>query len=682
MITAAGVGSGLDIESLVTQLVAAERSPVENRILRQDAQITAELSAFGTFKNALAAFQSSLADLNVLDNFGRRVGVSSDSDVIAATSDGTAVNGSYDITVNQLAKAHSLASGSYASTDEVVGTGTLTLRFGTTDYTPPDPGPESYNAFTLNPERDVATITIDSSNNTLEGVRDAINAADAGVTAAIVNDGSGFRLLLSSAQTGAANSIEIAVADSGDGDNADASGLSALAFNSTATNLSQTVAAQDANFTVNGLAISTAGNVATDVIEGIDLTLKDVSGAAPVTVSVSEDTEALKELVTDFVDGFNNFVRTANGLTAYDAESGSAGALQGDFSVRSITGQLRQVLSDAVEGFNGPFSNLSELGITTETDGTLAIDSARLDSVLAQNFDDVVGLFAAVGLPTDASVDYVASTEDTVVGSYAVDITQAATRGEYIGAAVQFSLGSVEVTDDNNEFSVQVDGITSGNITLTNGLYASGEALAAEVQSRINGDSALREAGVRGDVSFVGGNLEIRSERYGAESGVNVIAVDTTTEADLGLAVANGVAGVNVAGTIGGATALGLGQLLTGVAGSDAQGLQIRVTGDAVGARGQVDFSRGIAYQLNSLISGFLDADGILDARTDSLQDRAESLDDDRDRLERSMEALEARYRAQFTALDTLLSQLQTTSSFLTQQLASLPGAASSGNNG
>lgn len=677
MITAAGVGSGLDIESLVTQLIAAERAPVENRILRQDAQITAELSAFGTFKGALSAFQSSLADLNVLTNFGRRVGVSSDSDVVEATSDGTAVNGSYDISVTQLAKAHSLASGAYASTDEVVGTGTLTLRFGTTDYTPPDPGPEAYNGFTVNPDRDVVTITIDNSNNTLEGVRDAINAADAGVTAAIVNDGSGFRLLLSSEQTGLDNSIEIGVDDTGDNNDTDAGGLSALAFNSAATNLSQTVAAQDANFTVNGLAISTAENVAKDVIEGLDLTLKNVSGVAPITVSVSEDTESLKELVTGFVEGFNNFIRTVNSLTAYNADTGTAGALQGDFSARSITGQLRQVLSSAVEGFNGPFSNLSELGISTQVDGTLSIDSARLDTVLEENFDDVVGLFAAVGLPSDSSIDYLSSTEDTAVGSYAIDITQAASRGQFVGSNVRFTGGDVDVRDNNNEFTIQVDGVTSGNIALTIGTYATGEDLAAEVQSRINGDAALRGAGIRVDVAFVGGKLAITSERYGADSAVNIIAVDPQTDRDLGLSVANGTPGVNVAGTIGGATALGFGQLLTGVAGSAANGLQIRVNGDAIGARGQVDFSRGIAYQLDALIDGFLEDGGILDARTDSLQERADGLDDQRDRLDLRIEALEARYRAQFTALDTLLAQLQTTSSFLTQQLASLPGARS-----
>ncbi|GAB5453017.1 MAG: hypothetical protein Hals2KO_33450 [Halioglobus sp.] len=678
MITAAGIGSGLDIESLVTQLIAAERAPVENRLLQQDARITAELSAFGTFKGALSAFQSSLADLASPGNFGRRVGNSSDEDILEALSDGTAVNGSYDITVGQLAQAHSLASGAYASSDTEVGTGTLTLRFGTTDYTPPDPGPESYNGFTVNPERGVATITIDASNNTLEGVRDAINAADTGVNATIVNDGSGFRLLLSSEQTGAENSIEISVDDTGDGDSLDNAGLSALAFNSSANNLSQTVAAEDASFTVNGLQISSADNVVTDVIEGLDFTLKDVTGSAPVTVNVTEDTDALKEIITGFVDGFNGFVQTTNALTAFDTATGSAGALNGDFSVRSIVGQLRQVLVNAVEGFDGPFSNLSELGISTQSDGTLAIDDARMDAVLAQNYDDIVGIFAEVGLPSNSAIEYVTATEDTLVGSYAVEITQAATRGQLVGATAGFPL---TIDADNDNFTIKIDGITSGSVSLTQGSYASGDLLAAELQARINGDSAIAQAGARVDVVYNGDHFEFTSREYGGSSTVELISVDTNSAAQLGLSVGAGVNGLNVAGTIDGVAALGSGKTLTATLGSDANGLQIRVNGSALGSYGEVAFSRGIAYQLDKLSTGFLDVEGILDTRTDTLQDRSEEIDEQRERLDRRMEGLEARYRAQFTALDTLLSQLQTTSDFLAQQLSNLPGAGSLNNN-
>jgi len=681
MITASGIGSGLDIEGLVSQLVAAERAPTENRLNRQDARVEAQLSAFGTFKSALASLQDSLAALNDLNSFGVRASESSDTDVVEASADGEAVNGNYDISVEQLAKSHSLASGSYASVQDTVGTGTLTIRFGSTDYVPPDPGPESYNGFTVNPERAGASIVIDSSNNSLEGVRDAINDADAGVNATIVNDGSGFRLLLSSDFSGERNSLQVSVADTGDGNDADAAGLSALAFNGAATNLQQTVAAQDANFTVNGLAISSAGNVVDNVIDGVDLTLKSTGAATPVTLTVSEDREAVKETIGTFIDGFNEYVQSTRDLTAFDPVSGTAGALQGDSSIRGIAAQLRQVIGGVVEGAEGAVNSLGQLGITTSADGTLALNEQTLDSALQQNFDDIVSLFAAIGVPSDTGIEFAGSANDTVAGSYAVEITQVATRGQYAGGPVAFQNGTVAIDGDNDGLSVNVDGVASGTIALAQGSYASGEALAAEIQSKINDDPALQAAGVSVAVAFTGGSLVLSSNRYGSSSGVEILGADTASAATLGISPGAGVQGVDVAGSIGGVAGLGSGRILTGAAGSDSAGLRLSVEGGTTGPRGVVTFSRGVTDQLNTLISGFLDSEGILDIRTAGLQDRADRLDDQRERLDRRMEALEISSRNRFNALDSLLAQLQSTSNFLTQQLGSLPQAGSARDN-
>jgi len=670
MITVSGVGSGLDIESLVTQLVAAEREPTDNRLLRQDAQLTSELSAFGLFKGALASFQVGLASLNNLSTYGQRVATSGDEDVAAISASETASTGSYSLAVSQLSTNHSLASAGYSSVTDTVGEGELTLRFGTTDYAPPDPGPESYNSFTLNPDRGVATITIDSSNNTLEGVRDAINDADVGVSATIVNDGSAFRLLLNSEQTGAENSLEISVSDSGDGNDTDAAGLSALAFNASAVNLSQTVAAQDAVFSVNGLSISSASNTVSNVLEGVDIELKDLTGATPIEFSISEDTASLKSAIDGFVDGYNQFIATANSVTAFDPTSLSAAPLQGDFSVRSIASQLRQVLTNAVEGFDGPIDSLSEIGITTNTDGTLAIDSARLDTALEESFAEIAGLFTAVGFPTDNSIDFVTSGEDTEVGSYAVEVTRLASQGQLIGAAAGFPL---TIDADNDNFTITVDGVSSDSLAITQGAYASGADLAAELQARINGDAALVAAGARVNVTYNVDRFEITSEEYGGGSNVEITAVDTNSVAELGLSVAAGTAGQDVAGSIGGVAALGTGQTLTAGSGTGAEGIRLFITGGALGARGDVAFSRGITDQLNSLLTNFLQDDGIIDARTDGIEERVDDIADARENLDRRMEIFETSLRARFTTLDTLLAQLQTTSNFLTQQLAALP---------
>jgi flagellar hook-associated protein 2 len=672
MLTATGIGSGLDIESLVTQLISAERSPVETRLVARESALTAELSGFGSLKSALSTFQDSISSLNKLSSFGQRTTTSSNTDAVVASANSTAASGSYSLSVSQLASSHSLASAGYASTSDVVGTGTLTIRFGSTDYTSPDPGPESYDGFTVNPEKGTATITIDSDNNTLTGVRDAINGAKIGVTAVIVNDESGYRLLIGSDDGGEKNSLEVSVTDTGDSNDLDSAGLSALSFNGSATNLAQTVAARDALFTVNGLSIRSSENRASGVIEGLDITLKDVTGTSPVTVTVAQDRQAVKSAIQSFVSGYNNYISTINSLTAYDPETGVAGPLQGDFSARSIASQVRRAITDSAEGFGGSFSSLSELGITTDGDGKLAINSSRFDTALENAFDDIVGVFAAVGRPSDGTVKYITSTAATAVASHDIDITQMATRGQLTASPSFFPLN---IDSENNSLVLSVNGVTSSEILLTQGNYASGAELADELQARINGDTALVNAGALVSVQFVNDHFEITSNNYGSFSTIEVLSVDTNTTAQLGFSTGAGVAGIDVAGTIGGVAASGSGQTLKGAVGSKAEGLQLLIADGSTGPRGAVDFSRGIAYQLNTLITSFLATDGLLDSRTEGIQSRIEGIGDQKEVLDRKMEALEIRYRNQFNALDSLLAQLQTTSDFLTQQLASLPGS-------
>lgn len=672
MITVSGIGSGLDIESLVSQLVAAERTPSEGRLVRQDSRLTAELSGFGQLKSALSSFQSSVSSLDAVTAFSQRTAASTNPDVLDITASSSAASGNYSVEVSQLASAHSLASGSYASVTDTVGTGELTFRFGTTDYTGPEPGPESYNGFAVNPDRGIATLTIDSSNNTLEGLRDAINEADFGVSATIVNDGSGYRLLLNSAQTGAENSIEISVNDTGDSNNTDANGLSALAFNASASNIEQTAAAADAVFSINGLSINSATNRVSNAIDGVDITLKSVSDGSPVTASVITDRAGVKEALNDFVDGYNQFITTTNRLTAFDAATGSAGALQGDFSVRSIVGQLRQTLASAVDGFNGPFTSISEIGFTTNADGTLSINNTLLDSALESNFDDIVGLFAAAGFPEDDGVEFVNATDDTQIGSYAVEVTQLASQGQLVTGAIGGGF-PLTIDADNDNLTVRIDGVTSQEIALTQGVYDSGEALAAELQARINGEATIAGSSARVNVSFATDRFEITSDSFGGNSQVEILTVDTNSAGQLGLSAATGVSGQNIAGSIGGAIAIGSGQQLTGAAESSAAGLALRIQGGDLGARGAVDFSRGVAAQLNSLLESFLASDGILESRTEGINERVDDIEEAREKLERRMEVLETSLRARFTTLDTLLASLQTTSDFLTQQLASLP---------
>ncbi len=674
MITATGIGSGLDIENIVSQLVAAEGAATDSRLSKQETTTQSELSALGGFKNALATLQGGLGALNNVATFGKKTASVSDSAILDVSVTNAAAAVDFDVGVTQLAKAHSLAGGAFASATDEVGTGTLTFRFGTTDY---NPGTDIYSSFAVNSDRGTAVVTIDSSNNTLEGVRDAVNEANIGVNAVIVNDGSEYRLLFTSTYTGVENSLEINVSDT-DANNLDSSGLSALAFNSQATNLDQTVAAQNAVFTVNGLTVQSAENSVNDVVDGVEFTLKDVSGATPVRVTVNQDRDAVSDAVQTFVSSYNGFIGAINVLAGYNAEAGKGGVLQGDFTVRSISARIRQQLNDSVSGLNLPFSTLSEIGITTNADGTLSANSAVLDKAIDENFDGLAGLFAAVGNISDSQIEYLGSSSDTVVGDYAVEITQMATQGIWQGASVlpDFS-GPLTIDADNDSFSLTVDGIASGTILITRGDYATGAALAAELQSRINGDSALSDAGASVQVSYDAAtdSLQISSVTWGSESQIEFNTVDTDTAAELGFSVGAGTAGLDVAGTIDGITATGTGQMLAAASGSGAEGLKLLVSGGAIGNRGTLSFTRGIANRMDSLLTQWLESDGVLDARVDGLEDRLDDIADRREVLDRRLVALEARLRRQFNALDTLMSQLQNTGNFLTQQLSSLPGS-------
>lgn len=656
-ISSTGLGSGLDVNGLVAQLVAAEGKPVQVRLDRQEALLQAKLSAVGSLKGSLSGFQSALASLKTVDRFTRRSAGVSDATVLGATASASAAAGSYAVEVTQLAQSHRLASGAYATTTEAIGTGTLTFRFGTTVY---DPDTDAYTSFAPNADRSVATVTIDAGSSSLSGIRDAINAAGIGVAASIVHDGSGYRLVLSSSDPGAANSLEIVT--TGD--------LSAFEFNSSATNLTQTAAARDAIVKIDGLTVTRASNTVSDAIAGVTLDLKKTNGGTPVTLTVAHDKGAVKGAVDDFVKAYNGFVKTLNKLTSYDAETRQAGALLGDGMVRNIASRLRQRIGQAIPGLAGPMRALADIGVKTDSvTGTLSVDGAKLDGALGANFDDVVALFASLGKPSDALVAYSGSTADTRAGDYALELTAVATQGRFTGAVTAgFPL---TISADNDAFVVRIDGVISGTIALTRQSYASGAALAAELQSRINGDSALKAAGVKVAVDYDTDRFVIRSARYGADSKVEILSVDATTSATLGLSVGAGTAGVDVAGTIGGIAATGVGRFLTGA--GDAAGLKIEVLGGTTGARGSVRFTRGIADELDVLVGNLLGAGGDLSTRMEGIGEQIEQIGDQREALNRRLAALEARYRAQFTALDSLLSQLRKTSDFLAQQLAVLP---------
>jgi flagellar hook-associated protein 2 len=682
-ITSAGVGSGLDISGLVTQLMALERRPIA--VLDQkEAGLQAKLSAYGSLKGALSAFQSSVSSLSGVAKFQALSAVSADLTIYTASASSAAVAGSYSIEVTQLAQAHKLASSAFTNTTDSVGTGTLTFQFGT----------YSGGVFTVNSAKAAQTVTVSSSQNTLAGIRDAVNAAKVGVTATILNDGTGNRLVFTSGDTGAANSLKITVADTSDGSNTDNAGLSRLAYDPTGTlgngkNLTETLVAQNALLNVDGITgISKASNTVTDVVQGVTLTLLKKSAAGvSTTLTVSRDTSSVQSAVANFVKAYNDLNKAVTDLTKYDAATKKSAVLQGDNSARSIIARVRQQLNKTLTGLTGSYTTLSQIGISFQTNGTLAFDAAKLQTAIDTNFNDIAGLFANIGKPSDSLINYLSATDKTQAGSYSVSITQLATHGALAGvttASLAHTAGTFTspftVDTTNNTLSLKINSVQSGTVTIAQGSYSTAAALVAEIQSKINGDTALKNASKTVTVSFdnATSRLSITSDGYGSDSTVEITSVGTGTASTLGLSAGTGTAGVNAAGSINGVVATGIGQALTGTTGDASEGLKLLITGGATGSRGTVGYSQGYAYQLDKLAGQLLGGSGPIESRTSGINSTIKDIGARRDTMNLHLVDVEKRYRAQFTALDSLVSRMRATSDFLTRQLAILPSPSGS----
>lgn len=379
-ITAAGIGSGLNIAELVSGLVAAEGAPAENRLVRKELGIQSNLSAYGTLSSALAQFRETAQALQTESDFLRRRAVSSNADLFTATADKNAVSGSYSIQVDQLAQSSRVRSDNFDSGSAIVGTGNLQISVGT-------------NSFNL---------TIDGTNSSLAGIRDAINSAEGnlGVTATIINVDGGSRLILSSATTGVGNDISIVATDDDPGDGFDLARLELLTTTQTA---------QDAIFFVDGQQVTRSSNSISDVIDGITFELKKTDPDTVGTLTISQDNNATKSRVEAFVEAYNTLNTTMKQLSRFNAETGDAGTLLGDSVLRGLQSQIRQTISQSIGDFNS--STLAEIGVTTNKDtGGLLLDTAKLDSVLAADFSTVANIFA--------SENGVANRLDTLIDRY------------------------------------------------------------------------------------------------------------------------------------------------------------------------------------------------------------------------------------------------------------------------
>ncbi|MCG8314832.1 MAG: flagellar filament capping protein FliD [Pseudomonadales bacterium] len=379
-ITSAGTGSGIDVELLVETLTNAEREPVENRLNLREVQIQADVSAFNSLKGALTDLRSSLSGLSSTSSFASRSATSSDESIFTVSAGSGAVPGSTEIEVQRLASAHKLVSADYDDADTVVGQGDLTIAVGSESF----------------------TVTIDSSNSTLTGIRDAINDAsdNTGVTASILTvddeDNPGetvAKLVFSADETGEDSQLTITVTGDATGTDTDTDGLSNLVYEAGVTeNLTELSAAEDALIAVDGFDASSSNNVFSGVIPGVTINVLSADLGTTYDLNVAYDKTAVKEKLQSFVDALNEYKNTYDYLTEVDLESKEAGLLTGDATARGINSQLIRTVSSLVSEGTGSYTTFASIGITITREGEYELDETELDEALNDDFDAVAEL--------------------------------------------------------------------------------------------------------------------------------------------------------------------------------------------------------------------------------------------------------------------------------------------------
>jgi flagellar hook-associated protein 2 len=363
-------GSVINVSELVSELVSAAQAPQEALIANQTTAVTSEISALGQLKSALSTFQSSVTPLATASSFGTLAAQSSDQNAFTATASSGAPTGTYNVSISKLAQAEQLLSGAFAGDGTAaVGTGTLAISLGGTSF----------------------SVTINSGNDTLDEIAQAINSASGnpGITATVLQGADGAHLLLSSSLTGAANTISVTETDGG-------GGLTALTYGAGNTgNYKVETAAQDASFSLAGVAGTSPNNTVSSALSGVTLNLLSTTNGA--TLTVSTDTSAVQSNIDAFVSAYNTLVGSLNQLGGFDASTDTAGPMMGNGLLLNIQSQMSEALYNLVDTGSPEFTSLASVGITTNSDGTLSVNDATLSNALSTNFSAVSALFSGTG---------------------------------------------------------------------------------------------------------------------------------------------------------------------------------------------------------------------------------------------------------------------------------------------
>ncbi|ANM30514.1 hypothetical protein ABI59_14435 [Acidobacteria bacterium Mor1] len=615
-----GLASGIDTRAIIDAIINAERQPIE-RLREQQAVLGQRKGALDALRNTLQGFEKSLRDLSSSSTFRARTSTVSDETVLSARAGTGAEPGLYDLTVTSLATADKYVSSGLVSPDQgLVSDGTITIQSGTNDEISID-------------------VSANAGNNSLESVRDAINAADAGVNAAIVFDGTDYLLSVRATETGTANALTITDTTNLDLD----------------TNPPVSTAA-NAVFNIDGIDITSSSNVITDAIPGVTLDLRSATDAGDsVTVEVDTDNEGVVKAVQDIVDQYNELIDFFNAQENLE-DPEQSGPLANDSLIRGIRTDIQSLFTSGVDGIPlGEIRAISSLGVSFDGfTGRATLDSSELQDLLDTNYDDVGDLFTSSGSSSDDRIRYSSSTGSTLTGDYAVTVTQAAEQASLVGTQPITTLSFDEtLTIDVGDQSLEV-------------VLSQGDDITAVVDT-IN--AAFRDADIEATATNDAGALRISTRRFGSEASLDVRSSrrDLPTGETTGFGrLGRSDTGLDVEGTIAGVAATGSGQNLRASSDSDAAGLNLRVTATADevtaagGDFGTLSFSRGLLSDVIDELDNLTKFnEGVIDTSKDAIDANLERLDDDILRLEERLSSRELRLIATFGEAERAISLLQ-----------------------
>ena len=671
-LTVGGLGSGLDTEGMITKLMAIEAAPL-TQLQSKQVKASAKISAWGTVKSAVAEFQTATQAMQSATAFNSLKGTSSDETVASVTTTSQSKAGSASIAVTQLAQAGKTMLAGTFTAGQTINTlstaSTITLQFGTITGAS---GPTA----TFTPDSSVTAKVINiRANATLEQAVEDINKAAVGVTARTVSTPAGLKVVVESLSTGGKTDMRINTATGILNSGSNAFGVDPTSVGAVGTDL---VHGQDAKYTVDDVPISSKTNTITDALSGSTITLKGVSAAGKkANLTVATDTSGVKTQLEAFVKAYNELDKTLRSLSAYGESPGKGqapvggGALSGDSTIRAIQTEMRAMFNQAIPGAPKGYSSMVDIGVTFAKDGTLSLDSTKLNTALTNNPDGVRQLLMGRAQFSQSGFTAINSNSLTKSGTSTIEVTSVPTKAKLVGGAVAATFPA-NLTGAN-VLKLSIDGtLVTANLATS---YGSAAAMAAGMQTAINTSlPAARQV----TVAYNAGNFEITSGKTGNTSKVEVLS-GTTLSPSFGLTVGSTASGTALAGKIGGVAALADDDSMTliGATGSGASGLKIRVDTPTLGSRGSVSFARGFAYNMGDTLSRVLSLNGPIETRKSSLNSDISRIDDQVDRLNDKLVRMETTLRKQFTAMDSTVAKYNQLSTYLDSQLKALTGSSS-----